>query len=479
MQGSIMQLRRWQYEAVEAALTKYETEHPHFLCLATPGAGKTFMASRIAKELMDSGKIDLVFCFSPSVNVATSFQASIESQLKCKLDGLLGSKGRSLTYQSMPSQDLSFWSLLSQYKTLVIFDEIHHCAGDNLDNANVWGQKIIQHIQGEADYTLALSGTPWRSDKVPIALSSYCVDGVIQCDYSYGLERAIQDGVCRIPKIIAVDNDEITLLSGSERERYRSFAELLKQSKCTYQQLLDSSDLITYMIKITAKKINEVRKRQPNSGALVVAATVDHAIKIAEIIKRDTGDSARVVTYLHGDAQDTIRDFREANDKWIVSVGMISEGTDIPRLKVCCHLTRVKTELYFRQVLGRILRSTGVEKDEGFLFIPAEPNLVEYAERVVENIPDANTIAIEQMTGNITTSDNSIKVLTLPEIENDPKPIVNVNFSTELFPDDKGVDLSALTTPTLAETYDTSVGLFGRFRQEVINFAIQDITFNR
>jgi superfamily II DNA or RNA helicase len=479
MQGSIMQLRRWQYEAVEAALTKYETEHPHFLCLATPGAGKTFMASRIAKELMDSGKIDLVFCFSPSVNVATSFQASIESQLKCKLDGLLGSKGRSLTYQSMPSQDLSFWSLLSQYKTLVIFDEIHHCAGDNLDNANVWGQKIIQHIQGEADYTLALSGTPWRSDKVPIALSSYCVDGVIQCDYSYGLERAIQDGVCRIPKIIAVDNDEITLLSGSERERYRSFAELLKQSKCTYQQLLDSSDLITYMIKITAKKINEVRKRQPNSGALVVAATVDHAIKIAEIIKRDTGDSARVVTYLHGDAQDTIRDFREANDKWIVSVGMISEGTDIPRLKVCCHLTRVKTELYFRQVLGRILRSTGVEKDEGFLFIPAEPNLVEYAERVVENIPDANTIAIEQMTGNITTSDNSIQVLTLPEIENDPKPIVNVNFSTELFPDDKGVDLSALTTPTLAETYDTSVGLFGRFRQEVINFAIQDITFNR
>ncbi|MBQ0759989.1 MAG: DEAD/DEAH box helicase family protein [Zhongshania sp.] len=474
-----MQLRRWQYEAVEAALTKYETEHPHFLCLATPGAGKTFMASRIAKELMDSGKIDLVFCFSPSVNVATSFQASIESQLKCKLDGLLGSKGRSLTYQSMPSQDLSFWSLLSQYKTLVIFDEIHHCAGDNLDNANVWGQKIIQHIQGEADYTLALSGTPWRSDKVPIALSSYCVDGVIQCDYSYGLERAIQDGVCRIPKIIAVDNDEITLLSGDERERYSSFAELLKQSKCTYQQLLDSSDLITYMIKITAKKIYEVRKRQPNSGALVVAATVDHAIKIADIIKRDTGDSARVVTYLHDGAQDTIRDFREANDKWIVSVGMISEGTDIPRLKVCCHLTRVKTELYFRQVLGRILRSTGVEKDEGFLFIPAEPNLVEYAERVVENIPDANTIAIEQMTGSITTSDNSIQVLTLPEIENDPKPIVNVNFSTELFPDDKGVDLSALTTPTLAETYDASVGLFGRFRQEVINFAIQDITFNR
>ncbi|MFT4929206.1 MAG: superfamily II DNA or RNA helicase, partial [Phenylobacterium sp.] len=42
--------------------------------------------------------------------------------------------------------------------------------------------------------------------------------------------------------------------------------------------------------------------------------------------------------------------------QWVVSVGMISEGTDIPRRQVCCHLSRVKTELDFRQVLGRILR---------------------------------------------------------------------------------------------------------------------------
>jgi hypothetical protein len=135
--------------------------------------------------------------------------------------------------------------------------------------------------------------------------------------------------------------------------------------------------------------------------------------------------------------------------------------------------------LYFRQILGRILRSTGIENDEGFLFMPAEPNLVEYAERIIEDIPNANTVAIEQMTGSITTSNNSTQVLTLPEIENNPKPIVNVNFSTELFSGEKGVELSALTTPTLAETYDTSVGLFGRFKQEIINFAIQDIAFNR
>ena len=44
-------------------------------------------------------------------------------------------------------------------------------------------------------------------------------------------------------------------------------------------------------------------------------------------------------------------DFTDSDAPWIVSVGMISEGTNVPRLRVCCHLTRVKTELYFRQVL--------------------------------------------------------------------------------------------------------------------------------
>jgi superfamily II DNA or RNA helicase len=52
-----MQLRRWQKEAVTAALAKYKTDNPHFLCLATPGAGKTLMASTIAYELMVSGEI--------------------------------------------------------------------------------------------------------------------------------------------------------------------------------------------------------------------------------------------------------------------------------------------------------------------------------------------------------------------------------------------------------------------------------------
>jgi superfamily II DNA or RNA helicase len=74
---------------------------------------------------------------------------------------------------------------------------------------------------------------------------------------------------------------------------------------------------------------------------------------------------------------------------------MISEGTDIPRLQVCCHLSRIRTELHFRQVLGRILRRQAGESSEigGWLYILAEPSLAEFARRIGEDLPEQNVVS--------------------------------------------------------------------------------------
>ncbi|MEZ9102510.1 DEAD/DEAH box helicase, partial [Vibrio sp. 10N.222.54.C1] len=84
-----------------------------------------------------------------------------------------------------------------------------------------------------------------------------------------------------------------------------------------------------------------------------------------------------------------IESFRHSTVQWIVSVGMISEGTDIPRLQVCCHMSSVKTELYFRQVLGRILRVNDSPNQEAWLYTFAEENLIGFAERIEQDIPDS------------------------------------------------------------------------------------------
>jgi len=53
--------------------------------------------------------------------------------------------------------------------------------------------------------------------------------------------------------------------------------------------------------------------------------------------------TAVIVTYKEPNAAERIKHFHFCNTLWIVSVGIVSEGCDIPRLQACSHLSRVKT----------------------------------------------------------------------------------------------------------------------------------------
>lgn len=401
------------------------------------------------------------------MTVATDFQDSLGSHLGARMDGLLGSKGQSLTYQSMSFLPDVFWALFDTHRIFVIFDEIHHCAGLSLESANAWGQQIIRRIQGRAAYTLALTGTPWRSDKIPIALSSYLQTGNIHCDFRYGLAQAIQDNVCRVPQITLIDNDRIAVHQGTNTEEYHSIRELLEGSRCSYQQLIDNDDLIIYLLQQSSKKLRQIRKQHPDAGGLIVAASVEHAYKIADLLQRHQGIQPHIATYAEEDAQGVIQRFRENADPWIISVGMISEGTNIPRLQVCCHLTRVKTELHFRQVLGRILRVCGDNDGAGFLFMPAEPSLVEYAERVAEEIPEANAVRLDVMP--------SVKIplaSTLDVQEAEVAPVIlDVGFAEHsvkpVAPTEALIDITP-SNSVLAKYYEANIDMFGRFRQELL-----------
>ena len=215
-----MKLRKWQSECISEAYKHYSSGARHFLTLATPAAGKTIFATKLARELVDKSLIDIVVCFSPTAIVASDFTRSLSAEFNARFDGKLGAIGLSRTYQSMPFLDNSFLQLLNEYRVFVIFDEIHHCAGSSIENSNSWGEQIILKIQERAQYTLALTGTPWRSDKTPIVLANYCKNNKVICDYSYGLSEAINDSVCRVPHITALDNDDINVLHKSERKTF-------------------------------------------------------------------------------------------------------------------------------------------------------------------------------------------------------------------------------------------------------------------
>ncbi|EOA1034328.1 DEAD/DEAH box helicase, partial [Escherichia coli] len=146
-------------------------------------------------------------------------------------------------------------------------------------------------------------------------------------------------------------------------------------------------DAMRYVIKSGCEKLREIRKFNPDAGGLVVASSVEHAYELLSILENEFGQTTTIVTYHDRRAISKIDHYRHATTEWIVSVGMISEGTDIPRLQVCCHLSAVKTELYFRQVLGRILRVNQSINQEAWLFTMATDELTLFSGRLAEDLP--------------------------------------------------------------------------------------------
>ncbi|CAH8242313.1 DEAD/DEAH box helicase [Vibrio aestuarianus] len=383
-------LRVWQKECSERALRKFKDNHRHFFCQATPGAGKTVLAATIASRLLQDDMVDLVLCFSPSLTVSDGIKKTFSNTLNCTFNGGLGSIGQSLTYQSIQFLSDEFWQTLRNRRVFVVFDEIHHCSGTDVENANVWGQQVLTKIQGLATYTLAMSGTPWRSDALPIVLGEYSdPEGQLQVDYQYTLKQAIADKVCRSPKLVLVDNEHLSVISDEKVESFSSILEMLKQTKTSYQSVIHNQDAMEYLLGLGCKKLAELRSQSPGAGGLVVASSVQHAQNIVKILSQKYSQTVSIVTYRHEEPLAEIERYRRSHTQWIVSVGMISEGTDIPRLQVCCHISSVKTELYFRQVLGRILRVNGSISQQAWLFTFAEQNLIEFSERIEQDIPES------------------------------------------------------------------------------------------
>ena len=80
-----------------------------------------------------------------------------------------------------------------------------------------------------------------------------------------------------------------------------------------------------------------------------------------------------------------IAGFAAGTEPWLVAVRMVSEGVDIPRLRVGVYATTTSTELFFRQAVGRLVRWTrGVPRQKAWLFIPDDPRLRRLAHGIAE-----------------------------------------------------------------------------------------------
>jgi len=84
-------------------------------------------------------------------------------------------------------------------------------------------------------------------------------------------------------------------------------------------------------------------------------------------------------------ASEKISAFAAGTPPWIVAVRMVSEGVDIPRLRVGVYATNTVTDLFFRQAVGRLVRWSGRDaRQTAYMFIPDDLRLRTFATGIAE-----------------------------------------------------------------------------------------------
>lgn len=384
-----------------------------YLLAACPGAGKTRAALGAFNHLKTQGSVSKVVVVVPSNAVRLQWSNTALDFFGLQLDYrfetsnlqlLEGFDGIVVTYQ----QVVTAWQRgqgdvyrnIADHSSMVIFDEIHH-AGENYS----WGD-CLESVFAYVYSRLLLTGTPFRTGRDRIPFVSYGDDGLTLVDYKYSYGEALSGDVLRPIEFVVLDgdvsyerNDTLvdTTISADERNT--------DKLRVAFDP---SKDWLPDAIRQADEMLTKHRKVDPRCGALLVAKDQYHAKKCAKMIEQITGTKPVLVVSEDPDAQKRLDEFARSETRWIVAVKMVSEGVDIPRLSVGVYATLTLTQLFFIQLVGRLLRKMSAhDRITACLFIPnvsgddGADGLVDWAKQIADIVAavahDRDTNARERL----------------------------------------------------------------------------------
>ena len=360
------------------------------LLVATPGAGKTYAGLVEMRGLLDSGAIQRVVVVVPTEHLkyqwANAGKGILPLHPNWSGDAMEGPdyRGVAVTYQSvaMSGACKTHRLLCSRKRTGVIIDEAHHPA-----YKKSWGDAVVRAFEN-AVCRLMMTGTAFRTDEAPMV---WCPveNGKIKADYEYGYRRALKERVCREIFFKSYGGETAWSSSRHGEQNVRLNEEISERLDIERLRTFLNPDLegMATMLREAHQKLVESRREYPAAGALLIASDKAAAEKFCGLIVRVTGRKPALVVSDHEEAV-PIEEFEKSNEPWIVAVRQVSEGVDIPRLRVIVYATVWKTEQFFKQAVCRAVRVQHEEVERqlaqgiplelvrlqpSFVFIPNHP----------------------------------------------------------------------------------------------------------
>lgn len=390
---STVTLRPWQRAAFELFRASRD---PDFLAVATPGAGKTTFALACARaQLSDwatEGTGRRLVVVAPTSHLKSQWSLAAH-RLGLQLDpdwapgqGLArDTHGLVTTYQQTAMGAAAEKLRGVAADGMVILDEVHH-AGDE----RAWGDGITRAFELAAR-RLSLSGTPFRSDsaRIPFVRYDATAEGdLAHADYTYGYADALRDGGVVRPVYFPRVDGQMEWSTPSGDVLRATFDDVLARDQVSARlrtALSLDGDWIVTVLGQAHDRLRQLRRDHADAGGLVIAIDQEHAQGIARLLRTRFDTAAEVVVSDDPTASRKIAEFASGDRPWLVSVRMVSEGVDIPRLRIGVYATTTSTELFFRQAVGRFVRwQAGRSTQKAYVYVPDDPRLRSHAFRIAE-----------------------------------------------------------------------------------------------
>jgi len=380
-------LRAWQQQALRAFVA---SDNSSFLTVACPGAGKTSFALVAARQWC-AGQARPFVVVVPTQHLKKQW-ADAALRFGFHLDPAWSASngkpavdmhGVVVTYAQAASSSAE----LAAYSAggMVVLDEVHHAASERS-----WGDGVERSFSG-AGTRLLLSGTPFRTDDSPIPFVRYSWGdyGDAEADYEYGYGEALRDGGVVRPVYFPRFDGHMEWINAEGTTIEATFEDEIASSEWGARlrtALSPDGEWIRTVLDQAHTKLTGIRQDHPNAGGLIIATDHEHARAIAHLLERRHGVSAKVVLSDDPKASSIIDAFANNDDQWVIAVRMISEGVDIPRLRVAVFATTTTTAMFFRQAVGRIARWTaGIRDQKAFMYLPDDLRLRSHAVMLAES----------------------------------------------------------------------------------------------
>jgi len=320
-----MELRPYQREKVEEALSLWREGKKRILLVAPTGSGKTVMFSEVAGRKACEGKKVLVACHREELVLQTFHRMEAYGLPVCLDWGESRSNGKPIVVSSIITG-----AKRNITADCLIVDEAHHAPA-----------RSFVTLIDRFDQVLGCTATPFRGDSmelVPDIFESYVGDSIT-------IEELQEQGYLvdvrtrRIP--VEVDLSGVRIRNGDFAEEGAAVA---------------LEEAIKFVIESSIPIIKE------RNRCVVFVPMIRTSKRICDLFEQNGIGCVHVDGECH-DQKDRIEAFRNGKYKVLSNALLLTEGVDIPEIDTILLLRPTRSPVLLSQMLGRGLRPAPGKKD--------------------------------------------------------------------------------------------------------------------